>query len=192
MPYDARVSSSNFEPRDVLAPVAPPMNEPLTTLPELAIWTQQEEISVDDEPFATKILQAVAVEVRSAGSIYWTHDTITPRAKVVADIVAKNFYEHPSGEKNETIGPLNSGYVDWVLQQVSLTDDQKAILAVEAGDDGDAEPDVPGLWVLTTTRGPLEAGNGPAVEGCLTVPFWRATSKPIPYYALGAFGSPDA
>jgi hypothetical protein len=130
--------------------------------------------------------------VRSAGSVYWTHDNIPPRAKNIADIVAKNFYQHDEGEKNTGIGPLTSGYVDWVLQQINLTDDQKAVLAAEAGDAVDDVVDIPGLWVLSTTRGPLEAGNGPSAGGFQPVPYWRATSKPIPYYAPGAFGSPDA
>jgi hypothetical protein len=171
-------------------PVAPPMDEPLTTLQELAVWTQQPAISEDDEPFALKVLGAVAVEVRAAGSIYWTHATIPPRAKKIADLVAKNFYEHPSGETNETPGPLNSGYIDGVLVQAELTPEQKAVLAEEAGDALDAEPEVTGLWALSIDPGPL-LDERPR-QGFIPVPYWRATSKPIPYYAPGAFGSPDA
>jgi hypothetical protein len=164
------------------------MNEPLTTVQELATWTQQEEI-VDDLAFAELILGAVAVVIRDAGSIYWTHDSIPPQAKVIADLVAKNFYEHPIGEKNETVGPLNSGYIDAVLQQVTLTDAQKMKLAELAGDEVDDEPEVVGLWALSIDPGPLH--HQERRQRFITVPYWRPTSKPIAYYAPGALGSPE-
>lgn len=171
-------------------PAPPPLNEPLTTLQELAVWVQEPEIPEDKIAFATNILMGVAVVIRMAGSIYWTHDDVHPRAKLLADIKAKNFYEHPTGATSETVGPLSERYLDEVVEQFKLSDAEALLLAslVTPGEepDGDGTLDT-GLWTLSTTRGPLETHQHRT--GYLTVPFVRGQSSP--YYAIGAFGSPE-
>lgn len=175
-------------------PLPPLETEPLTTMAELAKWVQLPEIPAEKIAFAEMVLAGVAVVIRHYGSKWWTIQTdpvnIPPRAKLIADLKAKNFYEHPTGAVSETVGPLSERYLDEVVKQIELTDGEIALLAELAGEDGTTEEvEIRGLWALSTTRGPLETHT--ATRGVITVPYWRPSSQGIPYYAEGAFGSPE-
>lgn len=168
-----------------------PPTEPFTTLEELAVWTQEPGgIPEDRELFATAVVNAVAIVIRSIGSEWWTHDTIPPRIKLMADLKAKNFYEHPTGAVSETVGPLSERFLDEVVQQIFFTDDEEALIRQLTPSDG-GEAVLQGLWVLTTSRGELET-HGRSRDTTIHVPYWRATSKQIPYFAAGDLGSPDS
>lgn len=187
-------------PRYAGAMAAPPLNEPLTTIEELAVWIRR-PITEDEEPFAYKVIEGTAVVVREAGSVWWTASTaetlpegqvrVPYRAKLLADLKAKNFFEHPTGAVSETVGPLSERYLDEVVQQIQLSDAEKLLLAQLADDGGPAaEPRVvQGIWALSAHRGELEThgGRGPRV---IHVPYWRHGSKMIPYYTEGELGAP--
>lgn len=169
----------------------PALNTPLTTPQQLAVWLGLPQIPPDKADFADQILMGVAVVIRMAGDPKWTIDNIHPRAKLLADIKAKDFYQHPNGEQSETVGPLSSRYIDDVMLRYKLTEDEETLLAGLVDHDGDPttpNEGIPGLWVMSTTRGPVETHQGSV--GVLTVPWWRGSS--FPYYAEGAFGSPEA
>ena len=169
------------------------MGEPLTTPQELAVWLQVDVIPDDQMQFALAVLAATAVVIRDAGSIWWTHDTIPPRAKVIADLKAKNFFEHPTGAVNETVGPISERFLDAVVQQIELTDAERALLASLAGDDADptTPPQLTGIWGLSTTRGPLETHNQ-AGGGVIYVQWGDLPmNKLLPYWAAGTIGAPE-
>lgn len=166
-------------------PTPPDPWEPFTTLLELAKWVQLPEIPADRQPFAEIVLGATAVVIREAGSRYWTAETIPPRVKLIADLKAKNFFEHPTGAVSETVGPLSERYLDEVVQQLQLTDEEKALIGSYAGDDDPLTPgQLVGLWVLSTTRGPLETHQSGG--GVIYANWWRAFSKKFPWYAEGS------
>lgn len=184
-------------------PIPPAATTQLTTLAELAVWVQEPEIPEDKVLFAEYVLAGVAVVIRHYGSQWWVHDPtpevpplghviIPPRAKLIADLKAKNFYEHPTGAVSETVGPISERYLDQVVQQIELTDSEKALLVSLAPDDDPTTDEVviSGLWALSTTRGPLET-HSQRGGGVITVPYWRPGSDGVPLYRSGAFGSPD-
>lgn len=186
-------------------PTPPALNEPLMTLEELAVWLQVPEISADQEAFAWKVIEGASVVVREAGSPWWSiADTlqlgwvrIPYRAKLMLDLKAKNFFEHPTGAVSETVGPLSERYLDDVVQQLVLTDAEKTLLASLVEDGGPAadQPIVQGIWALSTFRGPFETHNRSS-KGVITVPWWReywpfdAPGGSLPYFAEGELGSP--
>lgn len=172
------------------APLPDPW-EPFTTLTELAVWVQLPEIPEDQVQFANIVLGATAVVIRDKGSKYWTRTTIPARVKLLADLKAKNFFEHPTGAVSETTGPISERYLDEVVQQLQLTEAEELLVAGYAGDDGDPTTDdgIVGLWVLSTTRGPLETHQNEG-KGVDYVPWYRQGSKLFPYYASGTWGAP--
>lgn len=166
-----------------------PPTEPFTTLQELAVWTQETAgIPEDRRLFAEAVLNAVAIVIRSIGSQWWTRASLPPRIKLMADLKAKNFYEHPTGAVSETVGPLSERFLDEVVRQISFTDDEEALIR-ELAPTEDGEAVLQTIWVLTTTRGPLET-HGRSRDTTVYVPYWRATSKAIPYFTAGELGSP--
>lgn len=168
----------------------PPPTEPFTTLQELAVWVQEPSgIPTDRISFAMVVVDAVAVVIRDIGNDYWTYATIPPRVKLIADLKAKNFYEHPTGAVSETVGPLSERFLDEVVQQLVFSDDERNLIASYSSDEHEAQ--LAGIWVLTATRGPMETHQRTR-QGITHVPYWRATSKPIPYFAAGDLGTPES
>jgi hypothetical protein len=182
--------------------VPPPLNEPLMTLEELAVWTRVDEIDPEQVDFAWKVIEGASVVVRSAGSLWWVHNpdgdplpdghvVIPYRAKLLLDLKAKNFFEHPTGAVSETTGPISERYLDEVVQQIQLTDAEQLLLTQLAAEGVVGGPSgVTGIWALSTRRGALETHQNEN-RGVIQVPYWRYGSKPLPYYAEGAFGSPE-
>lgn len=129
----------------------------LVTPAELEVWVQEPAGSLADDLFTLKVLWATSVLVRDAGLDSWTHANIPQRAKLVAEMVAKNYWEHPDGVISDTTGPISERYIAEVVHNMTLTPEQQKILERVAAE---AAPPAPGnfghLQVLTTTRGPLE------------------------------------
>lgn len=198
MPYDAPLAFGVTA--DTTTAVPPPLNAPLMTIEELATWVRLPEIPTDQQDFAWKAIEGASVVVREAGSIWWTtavdplptgHIRIPYRAKLLLDLKVKNFFEHPTGAVSETVGPLSERYLDEVVQQIQLSDDEEQLLAQLAAEGG-AEmtyPAITGIWALSTTRGTLET-HDPAVRGVIHIPSWREGAQAYPYFADGSFGSP--
>lgn len=173
-------------------PEPPDPWEPFTTLGELAIWLQLPEVPVDNQPFANLVLGATALVIREKGSWYWTRETLPPRLKLLADVKAKNFYQHPTGAISETTGPISERFIEEVVAQLGeFTTSELTLIASYGGDDDPLTPaQVVGLWTLSTTRGPLETHQNERA-GVIHVPSFRVGAKMIPYYAAGALGSPE-
>lgn len=131
----------------------------LVSVRELETWTQQPAGSLDDDIFALGILWGTTVLVRDAGVSGWTAATIPDAAKLIAIVVAKNYYEHPTGEISEGVSVLNSRYIDAVVHNMELTPTQLEVLqrlAAEEGNPGAGGSPFGTLQTITTTRGPLE------------------------------------
>lgn len=139
----------------------------LVTPAELEVWVQEPAGSLATDVFTLKVLWATSVLIRDVGNENWTYDTIPERAKVIAELVAKNYWLHPEGVIADTTGPITERFIAEVVHNMELTAEQTAIierLAKQAttpsvSDFGD-------LQVLSTTRGPLEVqhrGRRPTV-----------------------------
>lgn len=143
------------------------MTEPVVTPPdllvtatELEVWTQQPAGSLADDAFTLKVLWGTSVLIRDAGVSTWTNATIPDRAKLIAIMVAKNYYEHPTGVISDTTGPISERYIDAVVHSMELMPDQAETLARLAAEEAPAaDGDFGDLQVLSTTRGPLETGR---------------------------------
>lgn len=121
--------------------------EPLLTPARLAVWAQERPLL--DPEFADLIIEAVSTLVRSVGSAYWTAETLPPRARDIAYLVAKDYYLNPTQLRSETTGPITETRAEAVLRGLELTDAQAAELRSMAG--GDAVQ-VDGLWSFGFTR----------------------------------------
>lgn len=194
----ATEATTSWDSTTTTTATPPPLNQPLMTIEQLAVWVQLPEIPEDRRPFAYMVMEAAAVVFRDAGSDWWVypgadplpvgHVVVPSRAKLMYDLKVKNFYEHPTGAVSETVGPLSERYLDEVVQQLQLSEAEKQILADlgYVGGDPAAGPNLQ-IWALSTTRGPLETGQ--RTRGVIHVPWWRG--KAMPYYATGALGSPE-
>lgn len=137
MPVDATVAWDT----------TPGVSEPLITVAELEIWTQNAPGSLVGDPFAQAIIGGVSLLVREAGSLDWTVDTVPDRARLIAILVAKNYFLNPTELKSEGTGPLSESRD--IVQHMELAEDQKAILAQLAGEP-DPTAQGKGLWVQPT------------------------------------------
>lgn len=132
----------------------------LVSTAELEVWTQQPAGSLADDPFTLKVLWGTSVLIRDHGYEGWTSATIPDRAKLIAIVTAKNYFEHPTGVIADTTGPITERYIEEVVHSMTLMDDQITILERLAADAVDTPGDMGALQVLSTTRGPLETGRG--------------------------------
>lgn len=139
----------------------------LVTPAELEVWVQEPAGSLATDLFTLKVLWATSVLIRDAGLATWTHDTIPERAKLIAELVAKNYWLNPEGVIADTTGPITERYIAEVVHNMTLTSGQEEILArVAAEATPPATGDFGDLQVLGTTRGPLEVkrrGQRPTV-----------------------------
>lgn len=107
------------------------ITEPLVSIGELNAWLPGRNIATGDV-FATTILNAASLLVRDAGNSEWTPTTVPPRAKLIATLLAKNYYLNPEGILAETTGPLSERKIDDVVRGMVLTDAEKEELAALA------------------------------------------------------------
>lgn len=134
--------------------------EPLISIESLRSWTQQ-TIAADD-PFAGNILMGVSIRLWQYGDSNWTADTLPPAARLIGELKAKNYFEHPTGASREQVDVISETFINEVLLGLTFTQieqDELRDLAKDAAPDGEINI---GAWVLTTTRGPLEThGSSP-------------------------------
>lgn len=131
----------------------------LVTAAELEVWVQQPPGSLANDAFTLKVLWGTSVLIRDHGLASWTHANIPERAKLIADMVAKNYWEHPTGAISDTTGPLTERFIDAVVHSMELMPDQIAVLERLANEAVDTPGDMGGLQTLSTTRGPVEMGR---------------------------------
>jgi hypothetical protein len=115
---------------------------PLATTAELEVWLGS---AIADEPRADAVLAAVSSLVRSFAARTWEGDDGPVPAEVAAIVVdiAGHIYRNPAAVRQETTGPFGATYA--IVQGLSLTDDQKAILRRYGAQQR-------GLWTMGVTR----------------------------------------
>ena len=126
--------------------------EPLLNQNRLALWAQERPLL--DPEFADIVIDAVSTLLRQYGSAAWTAETVPARARDIGYIVAKDYYLNPGLLRSETTGPITETRAEAVLRGLELTLEQQVELQQLAG--AAATTPVDGLWVLETTRGPVE------------------------------------
>jgi hypothetical protein len=127
---------------------------PLLDKDRLAIWAQERPLL--DPEFADLVIDAVSTLVRGVGDAAWTAETIPPRARDIAYIVARDYYLNPNLLRSETTGPITETRAEAVLQGIQLTDAQRAEIEALVT----AAPDqLEGIWSLSFTRGPVETSR---------------------------------
>lgn len=157
----------------------------LLTVADLRGWTGDD--IEDDDALALNILAAVSIKLWQYGDKDWTRQTLPREAKLIGDIKAKNFWQHPDGAKSEQIDVLSSSYVNEVLLQLVFTDAEIDELQRLGGGDGSVPAGV-GVWSLTVTRGPLETHGG-GYRGATH--YQDSWDSPFPLLADGYFLGPQ-
>lgn len=127
--------------------------QPLISLASLRSWTQ--ETIPDNDPLATMILMGVSIKLWQYGDSSWTPATIPAGAKLIGELKAKNFWQHPTGASREQVDVISESFINDVLLHLNFTDTEIAELASLAGPDDGSAPNL-GIWVIETTRGALE------------------------------------
>lgn len=130
----------------------PDIHEALLTTAELEVWARRPAGSLTGDSFAIAVINAASLLVREAGDLTWSLTTVPQRARLIAIVVAKNYFINPDGLKSETTGPLSETRIDDVVHNMSLTEAQKTELAGLAGE---PVPGEGGLWVQPTGQGRL-------------------------------------
>lgn len=137
--------------------------EPLISIEALRSWTQ-EQIPADD-PFAGNILMGVSIRLWQYGDKDWTRDTLPPAARLIGELKAKNYFQHPTGASREQVDVISETFINDVLMGLTFTEIEQNELRDLAVNTDDGEVNL-GVWVLTTTRGPLET-HGPGTAGAI-------------------------
>lgn len=161
-----------------------PPTEPLLTVADLRAWTQ--EVIDDEDPFALNILWGVSIKLWQYGDKFWTRANLPAGAKLIGDLKAKNFWQHPTGASREQVDVLSETFVNDVLQHLTFTETEIAELRDLAGPPTDGTLDL-GVWALTTTRGPLETHAG---APDLTAFYRDAWGSDFPLLPKGFLGWP--
>jgi response regulator RpfG family c-di-GMP phosphodiesterase len=113
----------------VTEPTPPEVPDLLVTPADLAAWLPDVTTAeLDGDEFTLKVLWGVSILVRDAGSAAWTRATAPERALLIAQIVAKNYYEHPTGVIADTTGPISERYIDAVVHSMELMPEQIEVL----------------------------------------------------------------
>lgn len=128
----------------------------LVTPQDIEAWGQLTPGSLVNDVLAIRICNGVSVLVREAGSPDWTAATIPPRAKLIAEIKAKNYYLNPTSLVQEGVGPISERRLDEAVHNMALTEAERATLAELAGAAGTSDT---GLWVQPTGRGDALIGQ---------------------------------
>jgi len=122
-------------------------------------WTQRAAGSLENDTLAIRICAGISVLVREAGSADWTLEPnpvapsipLPPRAKLIADIAAKNYYDNPDAEITAGTGPISGTKIDDAVHNMTLNETEQAILAELAGLPAPGAT-VGGLWVQPIGR----------------------------------------
>lgn len=92
----------------------------LLTLGDLGIWVR-ETISGTDEFAITVVNAASLVVVEAAGHPEWTLGTAPPRARLIAQLLAKRTYLNPDAVVRSSVGPLGESIVEDFARTLELT-----------------------------------------------------------------------
>lgn len=134
------------------------MLPPLAEVDDLEVWMGV-EISGESTSRAVAILAAASTLVRSyTGKVWVDADGETSDAtdnpvrfdavQQVVVLVSERVWKNPNGNTQENTGPFSHTVEAWAALGLALRDEEKAMLGGSSL--------VPGLGVISTTRGPLE------------------------------------
>lgn len=124
-------------------------SDPLFTVDEMQDWTPGRTIAPDDS-FALVLIAATSLVIRDAGDSAWTAATVPERAKLIAILLARDYYVNPDQLISETTGPLTERRVESVVRQITLNEEEKDILAKLASK---PLPSKGQLFTITMVRG---------------------------------------
>lgn len=135
-------------------PTLPPTT-PILNAATLGRWAQESPLS--DPDFAEIVLGAIDRLLRFYGDPYWTAENIPGRALDIAYFTARNYYLNPDLIRQESTGPIQETRDNQAQQGIAFNESQIAeIRGLATADDGVGGDD---LWLLSTTRGPLETSQ---------------------------------
>jgi len=158
--------------------------QPLISIQALRSWTQDQSIAAED-PFAMCVLMGVSIRLWQYGNPDWTAMTLPREARLIGELKAKNYFQHPTGASREQVDVLSETFVNDVLLGLTFTETEQAELA-QFAKPADGAVNI-GLWVLEVTRGPLEThANDP--RG--TAYYQDSWASPFPLLPEGYFLGP--
>lgn len=131
----------------------------LVTPADIEAWTQRAAGSLENDTLAIRVCAGVTVLIREYGSADWTLEPnpvapsipLPPRAKLIADIAAKNYYDNPTSLTAEGTGPLSETKLTDAVHNMTLNETEIAILAELAGLPVPGQV-TGGLWVQPIMR----------------------------------------
>lgn len=130
------------------------MAEPLIDRDELTKWLRSnapDPSDIEMSDFLDVVVAAAEITVRAAGAETWTVLTAPPRARLIALLLAKNYFENPDQLISESVGPLSERRVDDVVRGMRLTEEEQAELARLAGLEPLSDGGAGRLWTLGST-----------------------------------------
>ncbi|HEX5511616.1 MAG TPA: hypothetical protein VFX41_07850 [Actinomycetales bacterium] len=130
----------------------------LLTKAELAKWARKDPAEVEADPFAELVVFGVSALIRDAGDSNWTPENIPERAKLIACLKAKHFYNNPDVLTQESTGPIQesrgtaiAGRDLGAVHNMTLSEEEESILARLAGkEDPHEQRSGGGLWIQPT------------------------------------------
>lgn len=151
---------------------------PLLVPADIEPWVSAEPGDLAADPLLLRVLWGVSIVVRDAGSATWERETLPDGARLIATLVAKHYYEHPTGAIAEGVaGGPSERFVEDVLRGLTLEPEQRATLADLAGKETPLDAGGGGIFTMSTHNRP------PAAVGRQTIYVldeWAAW--PIPYF----------
>ena len=151
---------------------------PLLVPGDIEGWVGAEPGSLDGDPLLIGILWGVSIRVREYGLDTWERDTLPDGARLIAMLVAKHYYEHPTAAISEAVaGGPSDRYHESVLQGLTLMPEQIARLADLAGLDRPLEAGGGGLFTLSMSNRPPSPTRRGDIYVLDTYAAW-----PIPYF----------
>lgn len=168
------------------------MAEPLIDRAELLVWLRgtgnaPDLDDADAVAFLEVVTQAAEIVVRGAGSEGWTLADSPPRARLIALLMAHDYFANPDRLVSESTGPLSERRVDDVVRGMNLTDEQRGELAVLAGAPPAATGGAGRLWRL----GGTDQRTTPVQDTIFVTAGLPVSDWGFPMYAVGDVGSPD-
>jgi hypothetical protein len=130
---------------------------PLIDREELLVWLRGTgNAPADDDMEANDFLDVVIagaeIVVRSAGLETWALPDAPGRARLIATLMARDYFANPDRNISETTGPISERRVDDVVRGMNLSEAERAELALLAGNAPPvAENGAGRLWVLGGT-----------------------------------------
>lgn len=139
------------------------MLPPLASVDDLATWMGP-KFPIPSGPStarAAAILAASSTLVRRFTGSTWVDEegelahgddpVLWDAVAQVTIMVAERVWKNPDGETQAGTGPFSHTVEAWAALGCALRDDEKDLLG--------GTPGVPGLGVISTTRGPIETGS---------------------------------